>query len=110
MTFIDDFRRKFWAFVLKSKDQLLSVFQEFQARTKRESGKKLTTIQIDNDGEYREQLEQYCKTQGIKLEYAVLKTPELNGLAQSVNQNIMETVGACCHMQSFQSRIAMKPC
>ena len=34
----------------------------------------------------------YCKTQGIKLEYTVSKTPELNGLAERMNQTIMESV------------------
>ena len=30
----------------------------------------------------------YCKIQGIKLEYTVPKTPELNGLAEMINQTI----------------------
>ena len=29
VSFIDDYNRKLWAFVLKSKDQVLSVFKEF---------------------------------------------------------------------------------
>ena len=37
VTFIDDYGRKLWAFVLKTKDQVL-VFKEFQARAKRETG------------------------------------------------------------------------
>mgnify|MGYP000140798401 CR=1 FL=1 len=37
MTFIDDFSQKLWASVLKSKDQVLSVFKEFQARAERET-------------------------------------------------------------------------
>ena len=32
VTFIDDYSRKLWAFVLKSKDEVLSFFKEFQAR------------------------------------------------------------------------------
>ena len=37
VTFIDDFHRKLWAFMLKSKDQVLLVFKEFHARAERES-------------------------------------------------------------------------
>ena len=44
MTFIDDYTRKLWAFVLKSKDQVLSFFKEFQARAERESGQKLKVV------------------------------------------------------------------
>ena len=92
MTFIDDFNRKLWAFVLKTKDQVLSVFKEFHARAERESGQKLKDVRTDNGGEYRGQFELYCKTQGIKLEYPVPKTIELNGLVERMNQTIMARV------------------
>ena len=41
---------------------------------------------------FRGQFEEYCKTQGIRLEYTVPKTPELNGLAMRMNRTIMERV------------------
>ena len=68
VTFIDDHSRKLWAFVLKSKDQVLSFFKEFQARAERELGRKLKAIQTDNGGEYRGQFEEYWKSQGIQLQ------------------------------------------
>ena len=52
----------------------------------------LKSVRIDNGGEYRGQFELYCKTLGIKLEYTVPKTSELNGLAERMNQTIMEMV------------------
>ena len=69
---------------------MLSVFNEFQARTKRESRQKLKAIQSDNGDEYRGQFEEYCRLQGIELEYIVPKMWELNGLAERMDQNIME--------------------
>ena len=51
--FIDNYSRKLWAFVLKSKDQVLSFFKEFQARAERDSGRKLKAVRTDNGGEYR---------------------------------------------------------
>ena len=39
----------------------------------------------------------YCKTQGIKLEYTVPKTPKLNGLAERMNRTIMERVRRVSH-------------
>ena len=92
VTFIDDYSRKLWAFVLKSKDQVLSVFKEFHARVERESGQKLKAVRTDNGGEYMGQFEQYCKSHGIKLEYTVPKTPQLNGLAERMNRTIAERV------------------
>jgi hypothetical protein len=37
VTFIDDFSRKVWVYVLKTKDQVLSVFKQFQVSVERET-------------------------------------------------------------------------
>ena len=50
VTFIDYYNRNLWAFVLKTKDQVLSVFKEFQARAERESKQKLKAVRTDNGG------------------------------------------------------------
>jgi len=39
VTFIDDHSRKVWAFVLKSKDQVLDVFKYLHASVEREIGR-----------------------------------------------------------------------
>ena len=44
VTFIDDCSRKLWASVLKTKEQVLSVLKEFQARTERETVQKLKAV------------------------------------------------------------------
>ncbi|RDX81115.1 hypothetical protein CR513_38247, partial [Mucuna pruriens] len=40
VTFIDDCSRKLWVYVLKTKDQVLEKFKQFQALVERQSGKK----------------------------------------------------------------------
>ena len=50
-TFIVDHSRKIWVYPLKSKDQVLDVFKQFQALSERQTGKKLKCISIDNGGE-----------------------------------------------------------
>ena len=92
VTFIDDYSRKLWAFVLKSKDQVLDAFKEFHVRVERESGRKLKCVRSDNGGEYRGPFENYCKSQGIKLEKTVPKTPQLNGVAERMNRTIEERI------------------
>ena len=59
VTFIDHYTQKLWAFVLKSKDLLLSFFKEFQARAERVSDRKLKVVRSENSGEYRGQIEDY---------------------------------------------------
>jgi len=50
ITFIDDHSRKLWFYVLKTKDQVLGVFKQFQASVERETGKKLKRVRTDNAG------------------------------------------------------------
>ncbi|CAJ2658330.1 unnamed protein product [Trifolium pratense] len=92
VTFIDDHSRKVWAFVLKSKDQVLGAFKQFHASVERETGRKLKCIRADNGGEYRGPFEEYCKEHGIKLEKTVPKTPQHNGVAERMNRTINERV------------------
>ena len=71
---------------------MLPVFKQFHVRVERESGRKLKVVQTDNGDKYKGQFEEYCKNQGIKLEYTAPKTPELNGFAKRMNLTIMERV------------------
>ena len=88
VTIIDDFSRKIWVSVLKTKEQVLSVFKQFQASVERETEKKLKYIRTDNGGEYCGPFDEYCKHQGIRHQ----KTPQLNGLTERMNRTLMERV------------------
>ena len=46
VTFIDDFSRKLWVYFLKTKDQVLGVFKQFQASVERETRKKVKFVLI----------------------------------------------------------------
>jgi transposase InsO family protein len=92
VTFIDDFSRKVWPFPLKSKDQVLSVFKQFQDLVERETEKKIKCIRTDNGGEYIRPFDAYCKEQGIRHQFTPPKTPTLNGIAERMNMTIVERV------------------
>ena len=59
-------------FALKSKYKVLGMFKFFYAYVERETKKKC--VRTDNGGEYRGPFEQYCRSHGIRLEKAILKT------------------------------------
>ncbi|GKV45166.1 hypothetical protein SLEP1_g52276 [Rubroshorea leprosula] len=92
VTFIDDHSRKLWVYPLKTKDQVLDVFKQFQALVERQTGKKLKCICIDNGGEYSGPFDNYCMEQGIKHQKSPPKTPQLNGLVERMNRTLMERV------------------
>ena len=66
------FLARFWVYPLKSKDQVLDVFKQFEALSERQTGKKLKYICTDNGGEYIGTFDNYCKSQGIRHQ----KTPQ----------------------------------
>jgi transposase InsO family protein len=92
VTFIDDFSRKVWVYVLKTKDQVLSLFKQFPVSVERETEKKIKCIRTDNGGEYIGPFHAYCKEQGIRHKFTPPKTPQLNGLAERMNRTIVERV------------------
>jgi hypothetical protein len=50
--FIDDYSRKTWLYLLKTKDEVFSKFQKFKAEIENLTSKKIKTLRTDNGGEY----------------------------------------------------------
>ncbi|RDY05381.1 hypothetical protein CR513_10796, partial [Mucuna pruriens] len=90
VTFIDDCPRKLWVYVLKTKDQVLVKFKQFQALVERQSDKKVKCIHSDNGGEYCGLFDVYCKQHGIRYEKTPPKTPQLNDLVERMNMTLIE--------------------
>lgn len=93
LTFIDDCTHYTWVYVLKKKDEVFKYFLEWKALVEKSSGRKLNTLRTDNGGEYvSSKFEDYLKSEGIRHEFTVPKTPEQNGVAERMNRTLMETV------------------
>ncbi|GAU26641.1 hypothetical protein TSUD_102510 [Trifolium subterraneum] len=52
VTFIDDFSRKLWTYLIKKKSDVLDVFIKYKSMVERQSGHKLKTLRTDGGGEY----------------------------------------------------------
>jgi hypothetical protein len=50
--FIDDHSRKTWIYFLKTKDGVLTRFQEFKAQVENLTGTRIKVLRSDNGGEY----------------------------------------------------------
>jgi Integrase core domain len=75
VTFVDDNSKKIWTYYLKSKDQVSDVFKQWVVEVERETEKKVKCIRLDNGGKYRGSFEIFYKTNGIKFEKTIPKTP-----------------------------------
>lgn len=52
VTFIDDYTRKLWTYLIKKKDEVFKVFKKFKSVAKRQIGHKHKVLKMDGGGEY----------------------------------------------------------
>ena len=122
LTFIDDKTRHVWVYILKRKDEIFERFLEWKAQVEKNTRRKLKALRTDNGGEYiSTDFKAYLRTEGVRHELTVPKTPKLNGVAERMNQTLVETVRAMladtklhCTSQvlgrnSIHSCLSMKP-
>ncbi|MCO5612058.1 hypothetical protein L7F22_066320 [Adiantum nelumboides] len=82
-TFIDDYSRKVWVFLVKHKDEVLKAFKTFLQLVENQSGQKLKCLGTDNGGEYvSKAFQDFCKAKGIKRELIAPYNPSPNGVAE----------------------------
>ncbi len=91
VTFIDDCTRYVWVFFLKHKSEVFGRFKEWKALVEKSTGCKLKAICTDNGGEYMS-TEFQDKSEGVRHERTVPKTPEQNGVAERMNRTLVECV------------------
>ena len=66
VSFIDDFSRKVWVYILKKKSDVFTVFKQFRALVENITGRTIKCLRTDNGGEFTSiEFEQYCKDEGI---------------------------------------------
>jgi hypothetical protein len=89
-------------YLLKSKDEVFSKFQEFKAEIENLTNKNINTLRIDNGGEYTsKEFIAFCKSTGIRRELTVPHNPQQNGVAERKNRSIEETVKALLNDQGL---------
>ena len=96
LTFTDNHTRYSWVYPLKTKDQVFDRFQEWKALVEKASGKKLKTLRSDNGGEYTsKKFEAYLKSEGIRHECTIPKTPEQNGVPRDKIKHLSNSLVQC---------------
>ena len=61
MSVIDDYSRKVWIYILKTKDEALEKFKIWKTLVETQSGFKVKCLRTDNGLElYNKEFEQYC--------------------------------------------------
>lgn len=90
-TFIDDFSRKVYVYIIKRKSEVFEKFIEFKNRVENELNKKIKIIRSDNGLEYVNQnFTNYLKKNGILHQTSNPYTPQQNGLSERMNRTLVE--------------------
>ncbi|GAU40628.1 hypothetical protein TSUD_190050 [Trifolium subterraneum] len=93
VSFVDDFSRKIWTYLINKKSDVLSVFKKFKSVVERQSGHKLKVLRTDGGGEYvSHDFAELCESEGIVHEVIPPYTPQQNGSAERRNKTIMNMV------------------
>ena len=76
VTFIDDFSRKVWLYILKTKDQAFGKFKIWRTLVENQSEMKLKALRTDNGLKFcNKEFDEYCQKHGITRHKTVKFTP-----------------------------------
>jgi transposase InsO family protein len=91
VTFIDDYSRKVWVYLLKRKDDVFITFKQFRALVEKSTDRSIKCLRTDNGGEFTSmEFENYCKEDGIERHKTTVYTPQQNGVVERMNRTLLE--------------------
>jgi len=91
LTFIDEFSRKSWIFLLKNKKEATDfIIDTLKYLMNIYDDKNIKYFKSDNANEYKNtKINKFCKKHGIQKVYSPPYNPENNGIAERFNQTII---------------------
>jgi len=93
MSFIDDYSRRVWVYLLKHKSDAFETFKDWKTMVENQTGKQIKKLRTYNGLEYcADVFNEFCRKTGIQRHHTVVHTPQQNGLAERFNRTIMERV------------------
>jgi transposase InsO family protein len=104
--YIEDFSRKVWVYLLKSKGECLEKFKEFKALVETQSEHKIKVFRSDNGGEYISKgFKGFLKAHGIEKQTSTPYRPQQNGVAEHANRTLVEMVRNMLHAQNLKKSL-----
>ncbi|XP_059625117.1 RNA polymerase sigma factor sigA isoform X1 [Cornus florida] len=95
VTFVDDYSRLTWLFMMKDRSELLLIFQKFRKEIKTQFGCPIRILRSDNAKEYSSTpFDTYLSDKGILHQNSFVYTPQQNGVAERKNRYLLEVTRA----------------
>ncbi|KAJ9562866.1 hypothetical protein OSB04_008026 [Centaurea solstitialis] len=102
ITFIDDYSRYTYLYLINEKSDSLDMFKTFKAEVENQLNCKIKIVRSDRGGEYygrhtdvgqsRGPFVEFCKSHGIVNQFTMPGTPQQNGVAERRNRTLMDMV------------------
>ena len=102
ITFIDDFSRYCYLYLLHEKSQFANILEIFINEVERQHDKKVKVVRSDRGGEYYGKFNEsgqcagpfakFLESRGICAQYTMPGTPQQNGVSERRNRTLMEMV------------------
>ena len=102
ITFIDDYSRYMYLYLIKDKSESLTTFKDYKTEVENQLDLKIKVVRSDRGGEYYGRhtdvgqapgpFYEFCKGQGIVNQYTMPGTPQQNGVAERRNRTLMNMV------------------
>lgn len=91
VTFIDDFSRMIFVYFMKSRSEVLEIFEQFKIFVERETGCVIKKLRSDNALEFvSKDFSNLLNKDGIRRQLSVEYTPQQNGVAERANRTLVE--------------------
>ena len=91
MSIIDNYSRMTWVIMMKHKSEAFKNFRQWKTLVENQTEKKIKRLRTDNGLEFcSSEFDEFCKDEGIARHRTVRDTPQQNGVAERMNQTLLE--------------------
>jgi len=93
LTFIDDYLRYGYVYLLSHRYEALDVFKHFVVEVETQLERRVKTLRTDWGREYLSNLfKEFCEEKGIRRQLMIFGTPQPNGVAERRNHTLLDMV------------------
>ncbi|KAH9618858.1 hypothetical protein KSS87_009464, partial [Heliosperma pusillum] len=93
LTFIDDYSRFGYVYLLSHRYEALDTFKRFVTEVENQLERKVKTLRTDRGREYlSDMFEGFCGEKGIRRQLTIPYTPQQNGVAERRNRTLLDMV------------------
>ena len=104
VTFIDDYSRYRYVYLMRHKSDTFEKFKEYRAEVENQLGKTIKTLRSDRGGEYLDRdFEEFLVEYGIVSQLTSPRTPQQNGVVKKRNRTLLDMMRSMFSYSSLPS-------